>query len=217
MEYEQRPSIEVYGQAVYGIDIKDNGSSLEMSVSREHVPTNKTSPGKIEIWGLRKYLGRLERVTVKTKLYDVTDVFHVWVAIERALVKRSKFFSLIDIYGHYANRGDTVKVHGTYGFDRSKPLNRMLDWLTHSNVCGGFHDRPDVCEELDLNDETLENLIYRLREERFDVRTKRTHPIIQSDQVICTYPFPLLSAKALTVSRADISDEDGLQEAGRAS
>ena len=42
----------------------------------------------------------------------------------------------------------------------------------------------------------LDSAIERLRQLRVDIRTSRTHPTLGPEQVICTYPFPLLSEKA---------------------
>ena len=152
-------------------------------------------------------MGRLDAVKIKTALQDIKDVFHVWSVIERELVERSRFFSLIDIYGHYANRGDTVKVTAEYGLSESSPAVRLLNFVSKSEISGGFIDREYLMDQLSITDGQFRSAVLTLRNERFDVRTKDTHPIIKSRTTICTYPFPLLSARALVISRADVTDE----------
>jgi hypothetical protein len=56
----------------------------------------------------------------------------------------------------------------------------------------------------------LAKVIEGLREIRFDVRTGDTHPIIGNGRVLCTYPFPLLSPRALVESRAEFVTLDCL-------
>jgi len=53
----------------------------------------------------------------------------------------------------------------------------------------------------------LEKIVATLRMIRFDVRSSKTHPIIGDSRVLCTYPFPLLSPRALVESRVRLSSE----------
>ena len=128
------------------------------------------------------------------------DVFHVWGAIEDALIQRSRFFTLIDIYGHYANRGDTVKVTGKWNL-KSTPLSNAINWFSSSDNCGAFVDQDKLQGILGLTKSDLTKVIDALREIRFDVRTGDTHPIIGNGRVLGTYPFPLLSPRALVESK----------------
>ncbi len=66
--------------------------------------------GTICIRGLRKYLLKVDTLQLTFKIGDICNIFDVWDVIQKELVDMSQFYSLIDIYGHYANRGDTVKV-----------------------------------------------------------------------------------------------------------
>ena len=125
----------------------------------------------------------------------------MWAAIEDALIQRSRFFTLIDIYGHYANRGDTVNVSGEWNLRRS-PLVNAINWFTASERCGDFVDQAELQFALGVSKKELAKVIEDLREIRFDVRTGDTHPIIGKGRVLCTYPFPLLSPRALVESRA---------------
>lgn len=40
-------------------------------------------------------------------------------------------------------------------------------------------------------------MILMMRELRYDVRTTNTHPTIRTDEIICTYPFPMLSERVM--------------------
>lgn len=61
-----------------------------------------------------------------------------------------------------------------------------------------------VQTQLGLDDDQLAEAVATLREYRLDLRTGQTHPIIGSDRLICTYPFPLLSPRALVESRVKL-------------
>lgn len=172
--------------------------------------------GSIKITGLSKYLGRIDRVDVATSIGDYRDIFHIWVAIERALIKRSRFFSLIDIYGHYANRGDTVNIVCDFGL-ATTPTERLLEVVSNSSSCGTFMTKKHLSALVKCNLREVDEAITNLRDERFDVRTSRTHPIITNDKVISTYPFPLLSAKALVISKVEMLNSSAGQDNSEAS
>ena len=194
-------------QVVYKVSVRENSDSISVEFKRLGCREGSLLQGHVDIRGLKKYMGRIDAVKVETALQDIKDVFHVWSVIERELVERSRFFSLIDIYGHYANRGDTVKVAADYGLSESSPAVRLLNFVSKSEISGGFIDRGYLMQRLSITDKQFNSAVLTLRNERFDVRTKDTHPIIKNGTTICTYPFPLLSARALVISRADVTDD----------
>jgi DNA (cytosine-5)-methyltransferase 1 len=57
---------------------------------------------------------------------------------------------------------------------------------------------------LTLGRKQLHKTVESMREIRFDLRTCITHPIIGKGRVLCTYPFPLLSPRALVESRVQL-------------
>lgn len=170
----------------------------------------------VDIKGLRKYLPHFETLSVEGRADKPEDMFHVWATIEAALKKRSRFFTLIDIYGHYANRGDTVKITGEWGFTESATLLRAANWLTSSENCGDFVDLNRFARMIKIKETSIPGLIEKLRRVRFDCRSSLTHPIIGEGRLICTYPFPLLSPRALVESRVTFSQREGEFSLGQA-
>lgn len=196
--HDRRPS---GARNVYAVVIREDGREIQMSFSR--AGAQRLPKSRLKISGLSKYLPHYESLSVVATVDRPVDVFHLWGAIEEALVERSDFFTLIDIYGHYANRGDTVKVEGSWRWPKSL-FGRALNWLTCSERCGDFVEVRDVLRELDCTKAQLESVVEQLRAVRFDFRTPETHPIIGKNRVLCTYPFPLLSPRALVESRAKL-------------
>jgi DNA (cytosine-5)-methyltransferase 1 len=217
VELEVTPSGVRESEQLFEVSVSDERSALRMQVARRGVPDSKRKTGSVEIGGLKKYLGRIDTVSVQTEISDLRDIFHIWVAIERALVRRSRFFSLIDIYGHYANRGDTVTVAADFGLNQDFPVNRLATFVSQSGNCGAFIPKEQLRQSLDISEREFAGSVLRLRDERFDIRTSETHPIIKRDKVISTYPFPLLSAKALVISKAEIIDDEWAPEKAAAS
>jgi hypothetical protein len=82
-------------------------------------------------------------------------------------------------------------------------LLRAINRFSNSTECGEFVDRNTLLRTLRASDSTFETIIRGMRDIRYDIRTPETHPIIQSG-VLCTYPFPLLSPRALVESRAQL-------------
>jgi len=79
---------------------------------------------------------------------------------------------------------------------KSSLVTKALEFFGCSENCGIFISREKIAEALCLNGKKVDEVVKKLRELRFDIRTFRTHPTIRSDEIICTYPFPLLSDKA---------------------
>jgi len=71
-------------------------------------------------------------------------------------------------------------------------------------------------DDLGVTDAALDTVIMKMRAIRFDIRTPLTHPIITSG-VLCTYPFPLLSSRALVESRVQLLRPNSPSLRGRAS
>jgi DNA (cytosine-5)-methyltransferase 1 len=109
---------------------------------------------------------------------------------------------LIDIYGHYANRGDTVFVESDWHIRENGSVVRLLNHFASTNHCGGLESSEEVLGKASVGWKDFMAAVNRLREVRFDIRTRQTHPIIKGDLVLCTYPFPLLSPRAMVVSKA---------------
>ncbi len=158
----------------------------------------------VEMSGLRKYLPGYDSLHFAGTLRNHEDIFHAWQEIEEVLVGRSKFFTLIDIYGHYANRGDVVNISTTYKFPTEGPLERFLEYFSQTANCGDFHKEGEVIANLETTRCEFSSVVSELRALRFDFRTGETHPIIGKYRVLCTYPFPLLSPRALVESRVSL-------------
>jgi DNA (cytosine-5)-methyltransferase 1 len=160
---------------------------------------------RIEISGLRKYLPGYDSLSASAFIGDLAELFQVWSAIEDALTARSRFFTLIDIYGHYANRGDTVQIEARWKLPLKPNLLAAINFFGSTGHCGGFIDVEELMTRLGVQEPGLREVIKELRRVRFDARTHETHPIIEAGKVLCTYPFPLLSPRALVESRAQLA------------
>lgn len=188
-----------------------NGRSYEIRVREvgQHIDLEIIQPGRalsststVEIDGLNKYLPNFASLKLRASIRDLEDIFHCWAAIEKTLTSRSRFFTLIDIYGHYANRGDTVDIRSDWSVAASPAVLSILNYFGSTKHCGGFESTKRICAKTGLTLKELQTAVSSLRDVRFDIRSNATHPIIKGDSVICTYPFPLLSPRAMVVSKA---------------
>lgn len=193
------------------------GDALEVRVSEASGHVNLSvrrlqDPGlpesRIEISGLRKYLPGYDSLSVSARIGDLAELFQVWAAVEDALTARSRFFTLIDIYGHYANRGDTVQIEANWQLPIKPSLLKALNFFGSTERCGAFVEDAFLMKQLGLKEAGLRLAVQELRRVRFDARTHETHPIIERGKVLCTYPFPLLSPRALVESRVRLATRD---------
>lgn len=159
--------------------------------------TSKTSRNlEVRISGLAKYLVEVDELYCNASIRGHEDIFHVWDLIEDALTKDSQFFTLIDIYGHYANRGDTVRIKLNLSQKRKTTLDRAIEFFGASQNCGKFLAVETLSRTVGCDERDVRDLVFQLREMRWDVRLSETHATIRDDKILCTYPFPLLSDKA---------------------
>ncbi len=198
-------------ERVDSVPVGFNGRKYEVRVSEsdKHIALeinqlDQSAPeiSSVRITGLQKYLPHFDTLELRATVSDIEDIFHCWAVIEEALTSRSRFFTLIDIYGHYANRGDTVDIVSEWHVITSKAVLRVLNHFGSTAHCGVFESAQVICNDTGLDIQAFREAVARLREVRFDIRSSATHPIIKGDAVICTYPFPLLSPRAMVVSKA---------------
>lgn len=182
------------GKRYYSIIEQRTGDQIELQVN----PV--VSKGKreidITITGLSKYLLSVDVLHCKAGLVDDDDIFRVWDLIEDSLTKDSQFFTLIDIYGHYANRGDTVRVETKISGARKSTLEKAIEFFGSSLNCGQFLSNSDFATAIECDPHKVRALVFQMREMRWDVRLPETHATIRDERMLCTYPFPLLSWKA---------------------
>ena len=163
---------------------------------------------EVNISGLNKYLPQIDTLTVSANLSSEKFIFNVWREIEVALISRSKFFTLIDIYGHYANRGDVVDISSKIKSEKSTLLLSVLDYFSQTENCGDFISVDQLSSRFETHPDDIFKVISEMRTLRFDIRTHKTHPIIGEGNILCTYPFPLLSRKAMVVSKVKLVREN---------
>ena len=179
-------------------------------------PRRHRVSAQVDITGLRKYLPDYDSLRLHGVLGSHDGIFHLWQEIEDALVSRSHFFTLIDIYGHYANRGDVVNVTTAFNFRRNGPLERAIRYFSQTSQCGYFQDEVEAWNSMGIRKQEVPSVVANMRGLRFDLRTSETHPIIGAGRLICTYPFPLLSPRALVESRVTLNREREQHEAAGA-
>jgi DNA (cytosine-5)-methyltransferase 1 len=151
---------------------------------------------RLEIKGLKEGLMSYSTAELTGTISNLSQMFFLWEMIESVLVENSKFLTLIDIYGHYANRGDTVSVKFEIDEAFNTALTRGLSFFGNSENCGIPIPRRVVENQLGVTAAEFNAVISEMRAMRVDIRTADTHPTISTGMVLCTYPFPLLSEKA---------------------
>lgn len=184
------------GCTYFSVSEKRFSDVIDLKVGSKSAPKRSQKQLRIEVAGLKKYLIDIDAVYCEAHIGSVEDVFRVWSIIELALTKGTQFFTLIDIYGHYANRGDTVKVVTEFSQSRKSTIQKAIEFVGNSENCGDFIAAESIAEAIQTPIDAIGELVAELRSIRWDVRTAITHPTIRTHDILCTYPFPLLSDKA---------------------
>ena len=192
----------------FSINIQKSSRNLHVKLEEHDSGILNKVKGTITVSGLSKYLPDYNELSLSFEITSINHIFHVWKEIEEILTRRSKFFTLIDIYGHYANRGDVVDITTKVISDEVSPiLLKIINYISSTENCGKNSTVPTFLNENDISQSDFEDVFLSLRDMRFDIRNSITHPILGRDGFLCTYPFPLLSKKALVISKAVLVEE----------
>lgn len=194
------------GRTYYSVQEHRNGGVINLEVAPISGGKRASKKLRIEIHGLTKYLLNIEKLECSAVLNNPVDVFRIWDIVEDALIKGSQFYTLIDIYGHYANRGDTVRVSTKFGHAKKSVLEKAIEFFGNSENAGDFTTEIEVARQLGIEKTEVPALVSELRAMRWDVRSPQTHPTIRQMAILCTYPFPLLSGKAQLERKLDITE-----------
>jgi DNA (cytosine-5)-methyltransferase 1 len=192
------------GDVSYSVNERREGNSVLVDIGLASIKARGAKSISIAISGLSKYLLSVDTLKCNAEVSSLDDLFRVWSIIEAVLIKGSQFYTLIDIYGHYANRGDTVKVETFIKARKKSALVRAIEFFGSSENAGIFMTQDVVAHEMNIDKASVTDLVAELRSLRWDVRSPKTHPTIRQDAVICTYPFPLLSGKAQLERKVDL-------------
>ena len=142
----------------FSVRVSEAGGNIDLELKRidsQRVGGNSD----VKIFGLRKYLPGYETLHLRARIADASDIFHAWIAIEDALTRRSQFFTLIDIYGHYANRGDTVNILGNWKLAKGSDLLNAVNYFSVTGQCGDFVDEQMIQVALGLTKRSLASTI----------------------------------------------------------
>jgi DNA (cytosine-5)-methyltransferase 1 len=85
-------------------------------------------------------------------------------------------------------------VKTSFSGKKKSVVEKAIEFFGCSENSGAFISEEFFAEA--LGNGKPGELIDKLRSMRWDVRSTKTHPTIQHDSILCTYPFPLLSGKA---------------------
>lgn len=184
------------GTTNFKVALTKQDSATMLKVERLGSAKSSLTSVQLSISGLEKYLIDVSTLQCKARIGFLDDIFKVWGIVETALTRESQFFTLIDIYGHYANRGDTVKILTKLVGKNPSALERAIQFFGDSSNCGYLISYASLSERLQIPKKRIPDLIDKLRFLRWDVRNGTTHATITEEGAICTYPFPLLSGKA---------------------
>lgn len=188
----------IHSEFEYSYDVKSNTNESHMDITvLERKVNHRNLKVELSITGLEKYLLKIDSAKIVAEISCIDEIFSVWDVLQKELIDMSQFYSLIDIYGHYANRGDTVKVTTWCEGCQDKLLQHAINYFGDSSNCGIYLKRDKLSTDLGISVEDVDELVYKMRSMRYDVRIAATHPTIRTEDIICTYPFPMLSERVL--------------------
>lgn len=147
-------------------------------------------------------------VTVKAFGEPDETIQTAWNAIDQWIIQSSAYHSLFEAYGHFTEPYPIFKVLEFLPHS-DRPILAFAQLITDFSYCSRYMDRKELQELLGrsfgTNDEGT--TIERLRQMRFDIRTRETNIAIPAGKYMIAYPFTLPSRKQMNIKMRLAGDE----------
>jgi len=124
-----------------------------------------------------------------------------WNAVDEWVRTSSSFQSLFELYGHFTEPYPYFYIE-TFDVFIDDPFFKFAKYVTDFSKCSVYLPKQSLLDDLsDMFDApTFDDLAKRLREIRYDVRTKETNVAIPSSDYMMAYPFTLPMSKQMNFS-----------------
>lgn len=123
-----------------------------------------------------------------------------WNAVDQWIIQSSAYHSLFEAYGHFTEPYPIFQVTEFIPYS-DRPILSFAKLVTDFSYCSRYMDRTELQDLLGRSFGTTDEgkTIERLREMRFDIRTRETNIAIPPGKYMIAYPFTLPSRKQMNI------------------
>jgi DNA (cytosine-5)-methyltransferase 1 len=125
----------------------------------------------------------------------------IWNAVDEWVRRRSSFHSLFELYGHFTEPYPYFRV-SDFDILEADDLLEFTRIVSDQDRCSKYLDKAELVEQFSslVPGGRFDDLANRLRELRFDVRTRETNIAIPEGKYMMAYPFTLPESKQMNFS-----------------
>lgn len=185
------------GQQLFSVDVCFNpqlSSLLQVEVGQFDFTTQPTP-----IWQLTLNLQTplsdgTNQIEARLHSNDYSHIFALWDTVEEAIKQRSAYFSLVGLYGHFAEPRPKFSLNLTCLSPDKPAIARLIEYCSIFSNCGRSTATHTLAKYSQVEEDQIPLLMRELRNIRYDVRSNQTSSRIAQGHYFCAYPFPELSA-----------------------
>lgn len=136
---------------------------------------------------------------------EVPDLFSIWAVLIDDIRARTDYEQLMSVVGHYSCAPSNFSTQVSFNGISVSPLRQAVEFFSSEEHCNRYFTISEIANSTGIPRPDLVNMLERLRELRYDIRTPSTHSNIQNSEsgtpeILCTYPFPnLVSASPFDI------------------
>lgn len=128
----------------------------------------------------------------------------LWNAVDDWARRMTTFHTLFELYGHFTEPYPLFQVMSVRSF-ADLPIVSLVEHLSDFDNCSKYLPKQELLSELGetFSVDSFDDLARRLRDIRFDVRTRETNVAIPPGKYMIAYPFTLPMKKQMNFSVKD--------------
>lgn len=140
-------------------------------------------------------------VTIKGRGSDMTVIQTMWNALDLWVRESSSYHSLFELYGHFTEPYPKFEVQSFSGF-LDTPIVEFAKHASEFKNCSKYFPKADLVNLFakSFRTDDFNDIATRLRELRYDIRTRETNIAVPKDVYMLAYPFTLPDRRQMNFS-----------------
>lgn len=207
-----RQNVEKYGTQIPPFNDQNmacNNVNFEEKGGRHHLTVKETESAQkmcdmvVRFWASSEKKPGQEEVDLVIHLYgnSPSAVQLMWNAVDDWARRMTSFHTLFELYGHFTEPYPLFSVVSLRRFSKH-PILDLVKHLSDFDNCSRYLLKDELLEELaeTFSVKHFDDLARKLRDLRFDVRTRETNIAIPNSRYMIAYPFTLPLKKQMNFS-----------------
>lgn len=187
---------------LHNITFKEQNGRHNLTIT-EYANAPKMCDIVIRFWSSPEKKTDQKEVDLATHVYGSSPaaIQLMWNAVDDWARRMTSFHTLFELYGHFTEPYPLFQIISMRKFS-DNPILALTKHLSNFENCSQYLPKDDLLRDLGstFKAHTFDDLARKLRDLRFDVRTRETNIAIPAGRYMIAYPFTLPLKKQMNFS-----------------